>query len=71
MARAPQLLIYTGPTAARILGVSRQTIWRWLNDGTLDEVPSEGRVRLALAASVEKLKRERESLAAKARRGES
>lgn len=55
------VLIYTTPTAARILGVSRQTVWNWLNDGTLEEVQWGGRTRVVKADSVEALKAKRQT----------
>lgn len=56
-------MIYSTVVAARILGVTRQTVWNWLNDGTLDEVPSQGKARLVSGASVETLRVKRESAA--------
>lgn len=47
--------IYTITKAAERIGVSRQTVWNWLNDGTLDEEPSFGYHRLVTAASIERV----------------
>jgi len=44
--------------AARYIGVTVQTVYRWLGDGTLDEVDVEG-IRLVNHASVERLMKDR------------
>lgn len=60
-----KLAVYTASEAARELGVTATTIYRWLNGGTLAEVGTlKGRTRLVDADSVAGLKRKRERAAA-------
>lgn len=46
---------YTNGEAAAVLGVARQTIWRWINEGKL-EGHHLGREVLIEKAAIEKLK---------------
>jgi len=56
MAKA-KVAIYTAPEAARKLGVSPTTVYRWLDEGDLEEFfgVAGGNRRYVTAASVERM----------------
>lgn len=57
-----QLAVYTVKEAADRLGVSLTTIYRWLEDGTLQRMTTlGGTAKLVGAESVYRLKAEREA----------
>ena len=63
-----QLTVYTVAEAAGLLGVTPQTVYRWLDDGTLTECTTRrGTVRLVDAGSADRLQRQRERDAVKGR----
>lgn len=45
--------ILTVAAAAQELGVTPQTVYRWLREGRLQEVKAEGQIMLITGASVE------------------
>ena len=48
---------YTMAEVARMTGRNRSTIWRWMNNGVLQQINIPGGRRLVSAASLEKLMR--------------
>jgi len=60
-----EVSLYTVAETALLLGVHVQTVYRWLDDGTLSECTTRGgSIRLVDAEAAEKLKRDREVTAA-------
>lgn len=51
--------IYTVRVAAALLGVTPQSVYRWMDEGVLKEVPIEGRARVVDGPSLRALIRRR------------
>lgn len=59
-AKSKKVMAYTVSAAARELNVTVRSIYRWLDDETLEEIPVKGDARLVEPGSVLELKRKRE-----------